>query len=99
MANRIPPEISAALSLPRGGVRGVRIFDNGIEGSGQCRSICNAYWGALGESLGHMVTTRFKLTVLNKSVVLYCNRPDTNLHCRENSITDDSLRLKLTPFV
>ena len=55
--------------------------------------------GVLGEGLGHMVTTRFKLTVLDRSVVLYCNRPDTKLHCLENIITDDTLMLKLTPFV
>jgi hypothetical protein len=46
-----------------------------------------------------MVTTRFKLTVLDRSVILYCNRPDTKLHCLENVITEDTLRLKLTPFV
>ena len=55
--------------------------------------------GILGEGLGHMVTTRFKLTVLDRSVILYCNRPDTKLHCLENVITEDTLRLKLTPFV
>ena len=55
--------------------------------------------GVLGEGLGHMVTTRFKLTVLDRSVVLYCNRPDTKLHCLENIITEDMLMLKLTPFV
>ena len=55
--------------------------------------------GILGEGLGHMVTTRFKLSVLDRSVVLYCNRPDTKLHCLENIITEDALRLKLTPFV
>lgn len=55
--------------------------------------------GVLGEGLGHMVKNRFKLTVLNRSVVLYCNRPDTKLHCLENIVTDDTLMLKLTPFV
>ncbi|RZN37377.1 MAG: hypothetical protein EFT35_06280 [Methanophagales archaeon ANME-1-THS] len=55
--------------------------------------------GVLNEGLGHMVTTHLKLTVLNRSVVLYCNRPDTKLHCLENIITDDTLMLKLTPFV
>ncbi len=55
--------------------------------------------GILGGGLGHMVTTRFKLAVLDRSVVLYCNRPDTKLHCLENVITEDTLRLKLTPFV
>jgi hypothetical protein len=37
--------------------------------------------------------------VLNRSVVLYCNRPDTKLHCLENVITEDALTLQLTPFV
>jgi KaiC/GvpD/RAD55 family RecA-like ATPase len=55
--------------------------------------------GAVGPGLGQMVTTRFKLAVLDRSVVLYCNRPDTKLHCLENVITEDTLRLKLTPFV
>jgi KaiC/GvpD/RAD55 family RecA-like ATPase len=55
--------------------------------------------GALGTELGHMVTNRFKLTVLDRSVILYCNRPDTKLHCLENVITEDTLKLKLTPFV
>ena len=55
--------------------------------------------GALNDGLGHMVTTHLKLTVLNRSVVLYCNRPDTKLHCLENTVTDDTLILKLTPFV
>jgi hypothetical protein len=54
---------------------------------------------ALSSGLGQMVTTRFKLAVLDRSVVLYCNRPDTKLHCLENVITEDTLRLKLTPFV
>ncbi len=55
--------------------------------------------GALGTELGHMVTNRFNLTVLDRSVILYCNRPDTKLHCLENVITEEALRLKLTPFV
>jgi KaiC/GvpD/RAD55 family RecA-like ATPase len=55
--------------------------------------------GVLGEGLGHMVTNRFELNVLDRSVVLYCNRPDTKLHCLENVITEDALKLQLTPFV
>ncbi|MBC8521858.1 MAG: hypothetical protein H8D26_07725 [Methanomicrobia archaeon] len=55
--------------------------------------------GALGKELGHMVTNRFNLTVLDRSVILYCNRPDTKLHCLENVITEDALKLKLTAFV
>ncbi len=55
--------------------------------------------GIVGRGLGQMVTTRFKLTVLNGSVILYCNRPDTKLHCLENIITEDALKLRLTPFV
>jgi len=55
--------------------------------------------GVLGEGLGHMVTNRFELSVLDRSVVLYCNRPDTKLHCLENVITEEALTLKLTPFV
>ncbi len=55
--------------------------------------------GALGEELGHMVTNRWKMTVLDKGVILYCNRPDTKLHCVENIITEETLKLKLTPFV
>jgi len=55
--------------------------------------------GVLGTELGHMVTNRFKLTVFDKSVILYCNRPDTKLHCLENIITEEALKLKLTPFV
>lgn len=54
---------------------------------------------ALSSGLGQMVTTRFKLAVLDRSVVLYCNRPDTKLNCLENVITEDTLRLTLTPFV
>ena len=55
--------------------------------------------GALGRELGHMATNRFNLTVLDRSVILYCNRPDTKLHCLENVITEETLRLKLTAFV
>ena len=55
--------------------------------------------GVLGSELGHMVTNSFNLTVLDRSVILYCNRPDTKLHCLENIITEDALKLKLTPFV
>jgi KaiC/GvpD/RAD55 family RecA-like ATPase len=55
--------------------------------------------GALGWGLGHMVTTHFKLVVHDRSVLLYCNRPDTKLHCLENIITEDALKLQLTPFV
>jgi hypothetical protein len=55
--------------------------------------------GIVGGGLGQMVTTRFKLTVLNGSVILYCNRPDTKLQCLENVITEDALKLTLTPFV
>ncbi|MBN1454740.1 MAG: AAA family ATPase [Methanomicrobia archaeon] len=53
----------------------------------------------LGEGLGHMVSTKLDLAVLDRSVLLYCNRPDTKLHCLENIITEDALRLELTPFV
>jgi KaiC/GvpD/RAD55 family RecA-like ATPase len=55
--------------------------------------------GIVGRGLGQMVTTRFKLIVLNGSVILYCNRPDTKLHCLENVVTEDTLKLQLTPFV
>ena len=55
--------------------------------------------GVLGTELSHMVTNRFNLTVLDRSVILYCNRPDTKLHCLENIITEEALKLKLTPFV
>jgi KaiC/GvpD/RAD55 family RecA-like ATPase len=56
--------------------------------------------GVVGEKgLGEMVTNRFKLTVFDRSVILYCNRPDTKLHCLENIITEEALKLKLTPFV
>ncbi|MGC9444531.1 MAG: ATPase domain-containing protein [Candidatus Methanospirareceae archaeon] len=53
----------------------------------------------LGEGLGHMVSTKLDLAVLDRSVLLYCNRPDTKLHCLENIITEDALKLELTPFV
>jgi hypothetical protein len=47
-----------------------------------------------------MVSTRFNLAVLDRQrVLLYCNRPDTKLHCVENIITEEALRLELTPFV
>jgi len=56
--------------------------------------------GVIGEKgLGEMVTNRFKLAVLDRSVIFYCNRPDTKLHCLENIITEETLKLKLTPFV
>jgi len=55
--------------------------------------------GVLGTELRHMVTNRFELSVLDRAVVLYCDRPDTKLHCLENVITEDSLKLKLTAFV
>ncbi len=55
--------------------------------------------GVLGTELRHMVSNRFDLTVLDRAVVLYCDRPDTKLHCVENIITEDSLKLKLTAFV
>ncbi len=55
--------------------------------------------GVLGTELCHMVTNRFNLTVLDRGVILYCNRPDTKLHCLENIITEEALKLKLTPFV
>jgi len=53
----------------------------------------------LGDGLGHMVPTRLNLAVLDRSVLLYCNRPDTKLHCLENIITEEALKLELTPFV
>jgi KaiC/GvpD/RAD55 family RecA-like ATPase len=53
----------------------------------------------LGKELSHMVTNRFKLTMFDKSVILYINRPDTQLHCLENVITEDAVKLTLTPFV
>ena len=55
--------------------------------------------GAVGDGLGEMVTTRFELTVFDRSVVLYCNRPDTKLHCLENVMTEETLKLTLTPYV
>ncbi len=56
--------------------------------------------GVVGKKgLGEMVTNRFKLAVLDRSVILYCNRPDSKLHCLENIITEETLKLKLTPFV
>jgi len=55
--------------------------------------------GVLGTELRHMVSNRFDLSVLDRAVVLYCDRPDTKLHCVENIITEDTLKLKLTAFV
>ncbi|MFZ2071999.1 MAG: gas vesicle protein GvpD P-loop domain-containing protein [Halobacteriota archaeon] len=55
--------------------------------------------GVLGTELGHMVTNYFKMTVLDRGVIFYCNRPDTKLHCLENIITEEALKLKLTAFV
>jgi hypothetical protein len=55
--------------------------------------------GVLGTELRHMVTNRFDLSVLDRAVVLYCDRPDTKLHCVENVTTEDTLKLKLTAFV
>ncbi len=55
--------------------------------------------GVLGTELRHMVTNRFNISVLDRAVVFYCNRPDTKLHCMENVITKDTLKLKLTAFV
>jgi KaiC/GvpD/RAD55 family RecA-like ATPase len=54
---------------------------------------------ALSDQLIHLSSTYLKLTVLHRSVILYCNRPETKLHCLENVVTDDTLRIKLTPFV
>lgn len=54
---------------------------------------------ALSEMLAHMSEVCINVRVLNKSVILYCNRPDTKLHCLENIITDDSLKINLTAFV
>jgi KaiC/GvpD/RAD55 family RecA-like ATPase len=53
----------------------------------------------LSEMLAHMSEVCINLWVLNKSVILYCNRPDTKLHCLENIITEDSLKINLTAFV
>ncbi len=55
--------------------------------------------GVLGTELRHMVTNSFTVTVLDRSVILYCNRPDTKLHCLENIITKETLKLKTTPFL
>jgi len=55
--------------------------------------------GVLGTELCHMVTNRFNLTVLDRSVILCCNRPDTKLHCLDNVVTEEALKLKLTAFV
>ena len=53
----------------------------------------------LGDGLSHMVSTKFNLAVIDRSVLLYCNRPDTKLHCLENIITEEALKLELIPFV
>ncbi len=55
--------------------------------------------GVLGTELAHMATNRFSLTVLDRSVILYCNRPDTKIHFLENIITEEALKLKTTPCV
>jgi len=55
--------------------------------------------GVLGTELSHMATNHFNVTVLDRSVILYCNRPDTKLHCLENIITEDALKLRTTPFL
>ncbi len=55
--------------------------------------------GILGDGLRHMVTNRFELAVLDRSVVSYCNRPDTKLYSLDNVMTEDALKLTLTPFV
>lgn len=55
--------------------------------------------GVLGTELSHMATNRFSVTVLDRSVILYCNRPDTKLHFLENIITEEALKLKTTPCV
>lgn len=54
---------------------------------------------ALSDQLIHLSSTYLKLTVLHRSVILYCNRPETKLHCLENVVSNDTLRIKLTPFV
>ncbi|MBE0515950.1 MAG: hypothetical protein IBX41_00975 [Methanophagales archaeon] len=53
----------------------------------------------LGRALIHLASTYFKLTELHKSVLLYCNRPETKLHCLDNVVTDDTLEIKLTTIV
>ena len=70
-----------------------------LRGAGNVGVFATPAEGVLGEGLGHMVTNRFELSVLDRSVVFYCNRPDTNLYCLENVITEDALKLQLTPFV
>jgi len=55
--------------------------------------------GVLGTELAHMATNRFSVTVLDRSVILYCNRPDTKIHFLENIITEEALKLKTTPCV
>jgi len=53
----------------------------------------------LSSELIHMSSTHLRLTELHKSVILHCNRPETKLHCLENVISDDTLRIKLTAIV
>ncbi len=53
----------------------------------------------LSSELIHLSSVHLKLTVLDRSVILYCNRPDTKVHCLENVVTDDSLRIELTAIV
>lgn len=53
----------------------------------------------LGRELIHMASTHVKLTILHKCVILYCNRPETKLHCLENIVSDDTLKIKLTAIV
>ena len=63
--------------------------------------------GVFGVTLGltlrseliHLSTMHLKSIVLDRSVILCCNRPDTKLHCLENVVTDDSLMIKLTAIV
>jgi len=42
---------------------------------------------ALSSEQIHRASVHLKLTVLDRSVILYCNRPDTKLHCLENVVT------------
>ncbi len=53
----------------------------------------------LSSELIHLSSVHLKLTVLDRSVILYCNRPDTKLHCLENFVSNDSLKIKLTAIV
>lgn len=54
---------------------------------------------ALSSELIHLSSAHLKLIVLDRSVILYCNRPDTKVHCLENVVTDDSLKINLTAIV